>query len=280
MRRLLPVMAVFAIACTGIAGAQAVSDPASALTPMQIFIKARQTWKARPLPSYIKYRVVGEFNRKRKHLVAEYEVTYRTNDRDAMTVSVPHSPREKIERTFGSPRISPDATFGVAPRSAYASDTMTTDPAASATSSPAVIGRVTAIVKIPYDISLDVAETYEGHPVYHLLLSPQHDPDIYRLRELWIDKQTFDVWHIRAISIAQVGVIRQPFVYHAYFKPVDSYWMLDRVVASGRLRVFLFQYGGSGDITFPAIEFPANVPAWTFGKKLFEEHEKATKAAN
>jgi len=151
---------------------------------------------------------------------------------------------------------------------------------ASATSSPAVIGRVTAIVKIPYDISLDVAETYEGHPVYHLLLSPQHDPDIYRLRELWIDKQTFDVWHIRAISIAQVGVIHQPFVYNAFFKPVESYWMLDKVLASGRLRVFLFQYGGSGDITFPSIEFPATVPEWAFDRKLFEEHEKATKAAN
>jgi len=280
MRRLLLVMALFAIAGTGIAGAQAVSEPASTLTPMQIFIKARQTWKARPLPSYIRYRVVGEFNRKRKHLTAEYEVTYRTSDREAMTVSVPHSPREKIERTFGSPRISPDATFGVAPRSAYSSDTMTTDSAVIATPAQTVIGRVTAIVKIPYDMSLDVEETYEGHPVYHLLLSPQHDPDIYRLRGLWIDKRTFDVWQIRAISIAQVGVIRQPFVYNAYFKPVESFWMLDKVVASGRLRVFLFQYGGSGDITFPAIEFPANVPAWTFGKKLFEEHEKATKAAN
>jgi len=280
MRRLLLVMALFAIAGTGIAGAQAVSEPASTLTPMQIFIKARQTWKARPLPSYIRYRVVGEFNRKRKHLTAEYEVTYRTSDREAMTVSVPHSPREKIERTFGSPRISPDATFGVAPRSAYSSDTMTTDSAVIATPAQTVIGRVTAIVKIPYDMSLDVEETYEGHPVYHLLLSPQHDPDIYRLRGLWIDKRTFDVWQIRAISIAQVGVIRQPFVYNAYFKPVESFWMLDKVVASGRLRVFLFQYGGSGDITFPSIEFPANVPAWTFGKKLFEEHEKATKAAN
>ncbi len=269
-----------AIVCTGESGAQSAPEPATALTPMQIFIKARQTWKARPLPPFIKYRVAGEFNRKRKHLTADYEVTYRTSDREAMTVSVPHSSKEKIERTFGPPRISPDATFGVAPRPAYASDTMTTDPSVSATPAPSVIGRVSVIVKIPYDMSLDVDDVYEGHPVYHLLLSPQREPDIYRLRELWIDKQTFDVWHIRAIAIAQVGMIRQPFIYHAYFKPVDSYWMLDKVLASGRLRVFLFQYGGSGDITFPAIEFPASVPSWTFDKKLLEEHEKATKAAN
>ncbi len=270
---------ILAIACTGVAGAQSVSESAG-LTPTQIFIKARQTWKARPLPPYIKYRVAGEFNRKRKHLTADYEVTYRTSDRQALTVTLPHSRKDNVERTFGPPRISPDATFGVAPRAAYASDSMSADPAAPATTSSTVIGRVTAIVKIPYDMTLQPDEKYEDRPVYHLVLKPQNDPDIYRLRELWIDKQTFDVWHIRAIAIAQVGVIHQPFVYNAFFKPVASYWMLDKVLASGRLRVFLFQYGGSGDITFPSIEFPATVPEWAFDRKLFEEHEKATKAAN
>lgn len=276
MRRFVVIIATVLAAFSSASAAETAPD-SSALSPQQIFIKARQSWRARPLPAYIKYRVDGEFNRKRKHITADYEVTYRTSDRQAMTVSLPHSPKDKVERTFGPPRISPDATFGVAPRAAYSSDAVADAVATAAQAT--TIGRVTAIVKIPYDMSLASDETYADRPVYHLILKPQHDPDIYRLRELWIDKQNFDVWHIRAIAIAQVGMIHQPFVYNAFFKPVESYWMLDKMFASGRLRVFLFQYGGSGDLAFPSIEFPASVPEWTFDKKSYDEHEKTTKGA-
>ena len=284
MMRVALALCMLVSCCAPAFAGDIAPESAGALTPLQLFIKTRQTWKARPLPPFIRYHIAGEFNRKRKHVTADYEVTYRTSDRQAMTVSLPHSAREKVERTFGPPRISPDATFGVAPRAGYASDAIADSgspaPGAQPAASPATtIGRVTAIVKIPYDMSLDPDEKIGERTAYHLILKPQREPEIYRLRELWIDKQTFDVVHLCAVAIAHIGVIRQPFVYDAFFKPVDAYWMVDKILASGRIRVMLFQYGGSGDLTFPDIQFPTSVPEWTFDKKLFEEHEKATKAA-
>lgn len=42
-----------------------------------------------------------------------------------------------------------------------------------------------------YTIAYSGIEPVDGHDCYHLLLTPAHDPQHFRLRELWIDAQTY-----------------------------------------------------------------------------------------
>src|ERR1700722_18123276 len=42
-----------------------------------------------------------------------------------------------------------------------------------------------------YDINLAGIESVDGMPAYHLVLRPLHDPGRYRLRDLWIDTQSY-----------------------------------------------------------------------------------------
>ncbi|MFN2449847.1 MAG: hypothetical protein ABR508_08680 [Candidatus Baltobacteraceae bacterium] len=42
-----------------------------------------------------------------------------------------------------------------------------------------------------YTIALSGVQTIDGHDCYHLLLTPAHDPDRLRLRELWVDRETY-----------------------------------------------------------------------------------------
>lgn len=42
-----------------------------------------------------------------------------------------------------------------------------------------------------YSVTLAGIENLNGRPCYHLLLQPLHDPQRYRLRQLWIDTQSY-----------------------------------------------------------------------------------------
>lgn len=52
------------------------------------------------------------------------------------------------------------------------------------------IGRVTSTSR-DYAIAFDGVDTVDGVAAYHLSLRPTHDPGRLRLRELWVDTQTF-----------------------------------------------------------------------------------------
>jgi hypothetical protein len=47
-----------------------------------------------------------------------------------------------------------------------------------------------------YSISLLGTATIDGHPCYHLGLTPLHDPKKFRIRQAWIDQQTYAPWQL------------------------------------------------------------------------------------
>jgi hypothetical protein len=47
-----------------------------------------------------------------------------------------------------------------------------------------------------YTIRLAGTETISGHECYHLLLTPNGDPKRLRLRELWVDAQSYQPWQL------------------------------------------------------------------------------------
>jgi len=101
------------------------------------------------------------------------------------------NPREHIQPPFGIPLISAVYDFGLA-RPPVTETSDVAQAAAAAIEGTPVIGRV-SVSGGDYDITLAGLETLDGSPVYHLKLNPRREPDQNRLREVWVDAQSYDV---------------------------------------------------------------------------------------
>ncbi len=94
------------------------------------------------------------------------------------------TPSKAIEDLLGVPFLTPDYSFGIA--HAYARTQ--TEPAPQGTGLKTI-----AIVVSPqrdYAVTNAGNETIDGVVTEHLVLKPLHDPNRYRLRDLWIDPAT------------------------------------------------------------------------------------------
>jgi hypothetical protein len=56
-----------------------------------------------------------------------------------------------------------------------------------------------------YTIALLGTDTVDGHACYHLGLMPTRDPGRYRIRQAWIDEQTFATWQLVDASNFRAG---------------------------------------------------------------------------
>lgn len=84
---------------------------------------------------------------------------------------------------LGVPLLSPAYSFGLAPQ-AEMQPARVIEP--STVRGPKTIASVTAVPR-DYDLTYAGMDTVDGAACYHLRLTPRHDPDKLRLRELWID---------------------------------------------------------------------------------------------
>lgn len=118
------------------------------------------------------------------------------------------NPGEAVDY-LGVPMIAPTYSFGMAAAApdneAPGSDALVAqirkefnDPAPPAKTQAAVtdphvrtIASVTSYVR-RYTITLAGIESVQGSDCYHLLLQPTRDPQKLRLREVWVDMQTFE----------------------------------------------------------------------------------------
>lgn len=88
---------------------------------------------------------------------------------------------------LGVPLISPTYSFGLA--SEHAGNPK---PSPVSASKLPTIATVTAIDRA-YNVSLLGTETIGGLYAYHLQLQPTSHPNLYRIRELWVDAYTYQV---------------------------------------------------------------------------------------
>jgi len=105
---------------------------------------------------------------------------------------------------LGVPLLAPNFSFGIAkyvPAAHIDSAALVREiraefhdpapkPPAPASSGLKEIGNVEAIAR-DYAIRLKGIETVDGHRDYHLSLHPVHQPQRYRLRDLWVDVRSF-----------------------------------------------------------------------------------------
>ncbi|MGB6985775.1 MAG: hypothetical protein WBD74_07370 [Candidatus Aquilonibacter sp.] len=118
---------------------------------------------------------------------------------------------------LGVPYLAPTYSFGMAPfipaptptpfNSAALVDEIRKEfhdpnPRATPSSSPSPDPGLQEIATVyahnrDYTITLLGMETVDGHACYHLGLTPTRDPGHFRIRQAWIDQQTFATWQLQ-----------------------------------------------------------------------------------
>lgn len=100
-----------------------------------------------------------------------------------------------------------------------------------------------------YAISLVGTETVRGYVTMHLKLRPLRDPDLYPLRDLWVDQTTSNV--VRLTYEQPFGPARAQITYDFAPSGVPPAWVIAAISASaGRQHV----EQELGDISFPTTE--------------------------
>ena len=102
---------------------------------------------------------------------------------------------------------------------------------------------------------------------YHLVLTPLHDPAIYRLRDLWIDT-TNDVTLRMRIQGLLNGKPYDSVPWTVDYVPIDGHYYLQQIKCDTALRFGADTIIPAMEIDYVDYHFPANVPPVEFQKIL------------
>lgn len=138
-----------------------------------------------------------------------------------------------------------------------------------------VIATVAAVAKPPYSITIAGIETVDGHEAYHLKLRPESDPQRHNLRDLWVDRETFDLREAHYVGSYTPDNIEpsSPSDISVYFEPVGQYWIAMRDVWT--FREFDKGIYNLSDAKITSIAFLRSLPDWIFDANAYEKHRAA-----
>jgi hypothetical protein len=124
-----------------------------------------------------------------------------------------------------------------------------------------------------YDVKLDGDETIDGRSVYHVSLRPQRDPMHNALRELWIDRSTYDIRRARYVERPDIALFAGTAELTVDFQTVGRYriaadWIV--VYHSPDLRRPIYRV-----LRLLNMIFPASLPDWLFDQKAYEARRRA-----
>ncbi len=130
-----------------------------------------------------------------------------------------------------------------------------------------IIGSVVAYNEPDYRV---VSLTTEGD-LLHLVLEPKRDPNRNRLRQLWVDKTTYELKRVVATDklFIQGGPV-YPVLFTITVGSLDGYPVVTHihgVVGGG--------YDGNGatvNYDFKDITFPKTLPSWYFDPRTYAAH--------
>lgn len=170
------------------------------LSAVDIFDRALAFARAQSYPKYVSFIVTVRTETKGRWLVEQFESVCRASDDRVVTYATPLSTTNKpdnpykftlklkglavqdspnIDEPFGLPQISPLYDFGLSKL----------EPATSTARA--------------YDVALVDVQSLNNRRVYLLELTALLNPKTYRLRELWVDAQSFAV-----VKLATEGAFR------------------------------------------------------------------------
>lgn len=138
-----------------------------------------------------------------------------------------------------------------------------------------VIGRVSTFVESDYNVT---SLTHENG-LLHLVLSPIRDPNRNRLRELWVEPETYELRKLVATDKLFVPDGRSQDVYGVLFTVtlahIDGHNVVTDIHGVVGADGAGNQWEGDGrevDYQFRNITFPASLPDWYFNARMYGGH--------
>jgi hypothetical protein len=284
-------MRALTIAFAGAVAAAALGtvSPATADQGDVMLARARDAWRVRTEAPFVSYAVRAEYGFHNRTVDDWFQLTYRASD-NALVVHPIIIPGEDGRRlrgfpvtvfgvkifdsnpdadpiTMRDPAIEPAFTFGLMPRAF-----LPAVPPAPGDPTPnpdherlREIGRVVSVNR-EYQVTLAGEETLRYGEAYHLALTPLRDPQLNRLRDLWIAKDTNILLRETVAGLFDA-------------RPYDGVtWTVDYVPLNGRM--YIQQIRTTSDmhfgieriqhmqLDFVDYHFPTDVPKETFERWL------------
>ncbi len=282
------------------------ADPSPAPTPSpdaqaeRVFQKAREAWRQRSDVPYLRYGALVRYLHNGHVFDNWWDSYYRHRD-GALALEPLHDIDEEKRRLGGvpfsifgvkifdtnrdaepirldDPRIDPISSFGVLTRAPYrvesprAQATASPEPSTSPVPEPQSSADYREIARVQantrdYQIEVVGMEDVAAVPALHLKLTPLREPQINRLRDLWVDPMTY-----RTVQLNVEGVLGA--------KPYDSvkwtvrYVLLDgrnyvqQIIADEPLRFGFDTVIPKFEFDFVDYHFPHDVPRYTFDHSL------------
>jgi hypothetical protein len=266
--------------------AQATPEPVPTLSPTQLLARVRAQFRShRPPPAFESYTIERKQMRNDGYPDVSnsyvFHVWIRNSDRAALKRQVfrddyeypPQFDRPAFneERDPGPPTAD---IFEPKPARPHpASEPYTPEPAAIANAP--VIGRVQSLVEFDYRVT---NVQYEGN-LLHLTLAPINDPDRNRLRELYADKDTFEL--VKLVATDTLFILGpQKDTFAALFTmtmgvvqgvPVVTH--IHGVIGRNASGLEYQDDGKLVDFDFRDINFPATLPDWYFNARTYGAHQ-------
>jgi len=196
---------------------------AMGLSSTAIFARVRDAWSQGAYPRYASYATIVEFHTATKYIKRTWDtvedfrhatVFARKFSREE-TASPPDAPRginifvpllgtlNKVQPDdpVGHVAFAVDQDYGIAPMERHVTPASSASEFAAAAKTLPVIGRTGVNVR-DYDVTLIETLQDDRGREYHLGLTPLREPEKYRLRELWVDANT---WLPEEAVVAGIG---------------------------------------------------------------------------
>lgn len=139
------------------------------------------------------------------------------------------------------------------------------------------IGSVTSIGESDYDVP---KMTVEGN-LLHLVLKPRRDPERNVLRQIWVDKHSYElrkiIAHDRLFTEDGEGIFPMTITYTLGYLSKQLlvtrfYGVIEPRVDPDGTQHMVSGIGSVIDIHFEDITFPSSLPAWYFEPREYAQH--------
>jgi hypothetical protein len=242
-----------------------------------ILARARAVFRARACPPFVVYTIS-----RTEHvgMLPDFENTYvnriwyRGSDGAALTRRM-HGGTAHGPLIFERPRFNaaldpgPPTADIFEPAPARLSADAGPEPTPSALQT---IGSVSTSVESDYRAEVVDADAR----TYHLRLTPRRDPDRNRLRELWIDRESYAVRRFVATDRMYHGDSGSwdPETFDARLDREDDVPVIRSIISRPDLRQQPWTYPNDeeGDYRFSDISFPQLLPDWYFHPETYGAH--------
>jgi hypothetical protein len=261
---------------------------AGAMSGQSVFDRSRDVLRTLRYPSFISFIVHVRSTIGGKPFIESFRSIVRSQDDVVLTHKIPIESTSKPdnpygtsfailgmrfethsqghqEEPFGVPQISPLYSFGLRPFGEVLPLMPTPPPEPTDLRS---LGRIETIAQ-EYDVTLLGIEKYRVRWSYHLKLSPRERPDTYRLREMWVDTQTFVPWKLVSAGIFPKGPASQ-VSWDVTYTMIHGYWVMAEESTVAPLRVGGILEGSTSRgyqglaYAFSDFQFPKNLEDFSF----------------